>query len=135
MFYDYKLTIPAGTTEAAPAEQRMRLTHGVIHTVRLYFPPGPRGEVNVQIYAGNYQLYPTNPGGSFNADNLYIAFDDYYELLRGTYELTAKGWAPDAVYQHVIRVEIGLLESRIALASLRVAKGLDKFFKTLGLKV
>lgn len=135
MFYDFALTIPAGTTEANPATLDMKLTHGVIHTIRLNFPPGPRGEVNVDIYHGGHQLYPTNTGGEFNADNTYITFDDYYELDEAPYKLRARGWAPTADYNHTIRIEIGLLESKIALASLRVAKGLDKFFKALGIKV
>ena len=135
MFYDFALTIPAGTAEASPIRQGMDLTHGVIHSVRIIFPPGPRGEVSVQIYDGGHQLYPTNSGGVFNADNIAISFDDYYELLRGKYDLEARGWSPDADYQHVIRIQIGVLESRVALASLRVAKGLDKFFRAIGLKV
>lgn len=135
MFYDFSLTIPAGTAKDSPAERRMKLTHGIIHTFRLYFPPGPRGEVDVTVLEGGHQVYPTNRGGSFNADNLYISFDDYYELTRAPFELVARGWSPDADYSHTVRIEIGLLESRIALASIRMARGLEKFFRTLGIKV
>jgi hypothetical protein len=135
MFYDFALTITAGTTEANPAEQEMKLTHGVIQTVRLFFPPGPRGEVNVAIYHQEHQLYPTNPGGAFNADNVYISFDDYFELFSPPYVLLARGWAPTASYNHTVRIEIGVIESKIALIGLRVAKALDKFFNILGVKV
>ena len=135
MFYDFALTIPAGTAKSSPAVQRMKMTHGVIHDVRIYYPPGPRGEVDVAIFEGGHQVYPTNRGGSFNADNVYINFGDYYELFDAPYELTAKGWAPDADYDHTIRIEIGLIESKIALASLTVARGLERFFKAIGIKV
>ena len=135
MFYDFALTITAGKTEASPATQKMKLTHGVIHTVRIYFPPGPRGEVNVAIFEGGSQIYPTNRGGEFNADNLYINFDDFYELFRAPYELVAKGWSPDASYDHTVRIEVGILESRIALASLKLARGLERFLKALGIGV
>lgn len=135
MFYDFALTIPAGTAQASPAEQVMKLTHGVVHTVRLYFPPGPRGEVNVAIFESGHQVYPTNRGGVFNADNVYISFDDYYELFRAPYRLVAKGWAPDADYEHTVRIELGVIESKIALASLKVARGLEKFLKVIGIGV
>ena len=124
MFYDFAVTIPAGTTQASPKEERLKLSHGIIHTFRLYFPPGPRGEVNLAIFDALHQVWPTNSGGAFNADNVYISFDDYYELLNAPYELVAKGWSPSADYSHTIRVEIGLLESKVALAWLRIAKGL-----------
>ena len=135
MFYDFAFSIPAGTTQAAPKVERLKLTHGIIHTFRIYFPPGPRGEVNLVVLNEAAQLYPTNRGGSFNADNLYVSFDDYFELTRAPFELVAKGWSPDADYNHTLRIEVGVLESRIALASLRLARGLEKMLSILGVRV
>ena len=135
MFYDFELTVPAGTPAATPTEVKMQLTHGVVHTVRVDFPPGPRGEVYLAIFQGGVQRYPFNRGGYFRADNTYINFDDYLELTRAPYLLTAKGWAPTAAYDHTLHIEIGLVESRIALASLRLAAGLEKFLKLVGIGV
>lgn len=135
MFYDFDFTIPAGTAQTSPATKRMKLAHGIIHTVRVFFPPGPRGEVSFQVFEGGHQVYPTNQGGVFNADNVYISSEDYYELTRAPYELVAKGWSPSATYDHTVRIQFGLLESKIALATLRIASGMEKFFKALGVKV
>ncbi len=133
MFYDFAITIKKGATKDSPSEQTLKLTHGVIQTVRLDFPPGPRGEVSLVIYHEAHQLYPTNPDRVFSADNTYINYDDYFELFTAPYELVARGWAPTADYDHTIHIEIGVLESKIALAALSVAKGLEKFLKLVGI--
>ncbi len=135
MFYDFTFTITKGKTKAAPEELELKLTHGVIHTVRMDFPPGPRGEVNMVLYHEEHQLYPTNPDGAFNADNTYINYEDYFELSTAPYTLKARGWAPAADYNHTVHIEVGIIESKIALASLRVAAGLEKFLKMVGIGV
>lgn len=135
MFYDFVITIPASTAATSPTVLDMKLTHGVIHTVRIDFPPGPRGEVNLVIFKGGTQLYPFNLEGYFNTDNRYITFDDYQELFSAPYTLTAKGWSPDADYDHTLHIEIGLIESKVALASLKLARALEKFLKLVGIGV
>ena len=133
MFYDFEITIAAGTTQASPKEVEMKLTHGVIHAVRIDFPPGPRGEVYLAIFQGSIQRYPFNRGGYFRADNTYINFDEYLELKAEPYLLTAKGWSPSATYDHTLHIQIGVIESKIALASLKLATGLEKFLKLVGI--
>jgi hypothetical protein len=135
MFYDFTLTIPAGTPAEAPEELELQLSHGIVHTVRLDFPPGPRGEVSIIICDALHQVFPTNEGGVFNADNTYINFNDYYDLTRAPYLLTAKGWSPDADYDHTIHIEIGVLESKMAMAALRVAAALESFISFFSVKV
>ena len=135
MFYDFPITVPAGTLKAAPKEVELKLTHGVIHTVRLDFPPGPRGEVNIVLFHREHQLYPNNPEGVFNADNTYISYDDFYELRDGPYSLTARAWSPTADYAHTLHIQVGVIESRIALATLKLALGLEKLLKIVGIKV
>lgn len=135
MFYDFAITVVKGSTETAPTELVMKLTHGVIHTVRIDFPPGPRGEVKLAIFEGGIQRYPFNRGGYFQADNTYINYDDFLELGSPPYELKAQGWAPDANYDHTLHIEIGLIESKIALASLKLASGMEKFLKLVGIGV
>lgn len=135
MFYDFAITVPKSTTEAAPVTEELKLTHGVIHTVRLDFPPGPRGEVNIVLYHEEHQLYPTNPGGAFNSDNTYINYDDFFELTTAPYSLKARGWAPTANYDHTIHIEVGVMESKLALAMIKLATGMEKFLKMVGIKV
>ena len=133
MFYDFEITITAGTTTASPKVVDMKLTHGVIHAVKIDFPPGPRGEVYLAIFQGGVQRWPFNRGGYFRADNTLINFDEFLELNSEPYILTAKGWSPDANYDHTLHIQIGVIESKIALASLKLATGIEKFLKLVGI--
>ena len=135
MFYDYSITIPAGTPESSPEEVELKLVHGVIHTVRIDIPTGSRGEVHLVIYRAEHQLYPTNPDGTFNTDGRYIEFPDIVELDAAPFSLIARGWSPDADYDHTYHIEIGIVESKFALASLKVAQGIEKFLKLIGIGV
>lgn len=135
MFYDFAITIPAGTSEDDPVEEELKLTHGVIHRVEVEFYPGPRRYVGLRIYHQEHQLYPTNPDGEFKTDGYTIAFDDFFELKTAPYALKARGYSPDADYSHVVTVRIGVVESKIALALLKMATGLEKFLKIVGIRM
>jgi hypothetical protein len=135
MFYDYAVTIPAGTAEASPINQDLVLAKGVIHRVEVEFYPGPRRNVSLVIMRGDHQLWPTNPSGVFSTDAYTIAFDEYLELKDQPLTLRAVGWSPNATYDHVVTVRIGILESKSAMLLLTALQGMLKVFKLLGIKV
>ena len=131
MFYDFALTIPAGTPEGSYVEQRMKLTHGVVHRVEVEFAPGCRRYVYVKIYHGGHQLLPTNPEQSFRSDGHVIVIDEHYPLTSAPYELIVRGFSPDAVYPHTIIVRVGILPEEILLPSLSLSQVLRVFIGRL----
>ena len=135
MFYDFAITIPAGRTEDDPVEEILELNEGVIHRVEVEFYPGPRRYVYLKLFRHEHQLWPTNPDGSFRTDAYTISFDEYYELKGEPLQLLARGYSPDADYDHVVTVRIGIIESKIALLSLKIARGLERFLHYVGIKV
>jgi len=135
VFYDFAITVPAGTAETSPKEERLKLSKGIIHRVEVEFYPGCRRYVEVVIFHGNYQLYPTNRPGAFSTDGYTIAFDDYYELPAETNELVVSCWSPDADYDHVIVVRIGVMESKMVLLLSSVIRGLAKMLRLMGISV
>ena len=135
MFYDFAIVVTAGTPATAPIEQKLKLTHGVIHRVEVEFYPGVERTVSLSLYHGGHQLYPTNPEGKFSTNGYTIAFDDFYELTAAPYLLKARAYSPNAIYDHTIVVRIGLIESEVALSMLKVAKGLTKFLKLVGITI
>lgn len=135
MFYDFAITVKAGTTEAVPKEEVLKLTKGIIHRVEVEFYPGPRRYVFCKLYHHEHQLWPTNPDGAFSTDAYTIAFDEYEELKSAPYTLVARAYSPDADYNHVITVRIGILESKTAILLLSALKGMMKLFKLMGIKV
>lgn len=111
MFYDFALTVPADTQETSPAELRMKLTAGILHNVRILFPPGPHGLVKIRILEDGHQFLPTNPDGYFASDDEAIAIDEYYPLTAEPYTMRAIGYSPGTVYPHTIAIRIGILPS------------------------
>ena len=109
MFYAFDLAIPAQITQASPQKTTLKLTHGIIHRISVGFPDGCAGLAHVQLYRHEHQVWPTNPGASFNWNDVNIEWSDYFELLTGPYVLKAWAWNDDDSYQHTISVRIGVL--------------------------
>ena len=135
MFYDFAITVPANTLAAASHKEALKLTHGVITSVRLDFKHGTDHLVHLVIKNGLHQVYPTNPGGTFNLDGVYCSFEDFYRFQEEPYELQVEAWSPGATYAHTIDVQIGLIESEVALAGLKLLGGLARLFKLVGIKL
>jgi len=109
MDYDVTLTVPASTTEADPAELRVRLTKGIIVKVRVGIPDGAANEVHVVIVRGAHQVWPTNPDGNF-------AWNDYVHEIEASYVLEdhplimrVVAWNEDTINDHQVAVGFNLL--------------------------
>jgi len=127
MFYDFAVTVTAGKTKAVPLEQELKLTYGIIHQVEIEFPRGCKGYVSLAIDHWEHQFLPTNPDEAFNADGFTIVIKEYYPLVVPPYSLYARGWAPNATYDHTITVRIGVLPEEVLLP----IKGLGTVLRAL----
>jgi hypothetical protein len=127
VIFDYAITVPAGTTAAAPLVTQIKLTKGIVHKFELEFAAGCDYKVFACVKHGSHQVWPTNPGGSFCTDDYTISFEEYLEVEAGANEFQFVTWSPGTSYDHVLRLRIGLIESDTALFMLKVLKGLQKF--------
>lgn len=109
MFYDFDIVIRAGTTEASPTTEILRLTYGIIHYVAIEMPPGCRGLVYCRIRRWESQVWPLNRGGYFRTEGPPIIFEERYPLLSRPYTLKFEGWSPNAGLDHSVFVRLGLL--------------------------
>uniref|UniRef100_A0A6M3Y2N6 Uncharacterized protein n=1 Tax=viral metagenome TaxID=1070528 RepID=A0A6M3Y2N6_9ZZZZ len=134
MFYDFAVTIPAGTLESAPIEQELNLTHGIIHRVELEFPAGCRGYAYLAIYHREHQILPTNINEAFNGEGYTIPIDEHFDLTEPPHNLLARGWSPNATYDHTITVRVGILPEEVVSPLTGVGAMFKKFFKLLGVK-
>ncbi len=128
MFYDFAITVPANTAQASPVTQELKLTGGVIHYVEFSFPSGCADItggagplVHVQLRQPEASYLPTNPDGSFAADNYVIKFNEHKELKAGEHTLKAVLWNLDDTYAHTVTIRIGVLQ-RDAVLVLALAK-------------
>jgi hypothetical protein len=133
VFYDFSFQIEANTAKSDLHTQDVHLTHGIIHRVEIGFPAGCRGYAHVAIRHGLHQLWPTNPAGSFNADNYTIVINEYYPLHTAPYRLTLHGWSPGTAYPHTIEIRFGILPVEVLAPEETFIQAFKKLLKRLRL--
>ena len=132
MFYDFAVTVPAGTLATSPVEQKLKLTEGVILRVDVEFPAGCRGYVSLVLKHEGHQLYPTNPSEQFNTEDFTVGIWDIYPLYTAPYSLTAIAWAPETNYPHTITVRVDEVRAEDLEAILPFLSGLSKLLRLMG---
>lgn len=134
MFYEFVLTVPAGTEKEAQESLECDLDYGIITLVEVSFPPGPRRLVYVCIDDKLHQLWPTNPEGAFRGDNWTIRFTARHPLLEPPYMLKLRGWSPDCTYPHDITVRFEVLPPEEAYPYMEQVGLLSKIKTLFGLR-
>lgn len=130
MFYPWDITIPAGTTEAAPIEQKLILTAGIIKNVHIKFPAGCHGMVKVRLFRWGFQLIPLTDGEWVTGDDETVPTETYYELTESPFFLMFKGCSPDTTYDHKISVRIEI-EPALKESDLQVIEKLNEISQSL----
>ena len=113
MFYAFSYTPEITDTKDDPHEMELTLTAGVIHQVDVLFQSGSNHKIFVQIFNGNYQLWPSNRGEKLRGDATVISFREFYELIPGNTKLTAKVWTTLTSSFKEIIIQIGILPRAI----------------------
>jgi hypothetical protein len=68
----FEVTVPAGTTQAAPQETALPFNLGIVTDIEILVPPGPSGRVGFQIRHSGGSVVPYNPAAFVVADNEVI---------------------------------------------------------------
>lgn len=113
MFYSFTYSVQATDLITAPHTIDMQLTAGVIHQVDVLFQDGCDHKINVQIFDGSFQLWPSNRDGTLKGNATVISFREFLDLPGGFTHLTAKVWTDDAGTTADIIIQIGLLPKRV----------------------
>src|SRR3989304_6455694 len=103
--YYARLTIPAGTPAPAPVEQVLPCRPGRLSLVRLYVPPGPRGEVSVWLLHQRSQIAPVPPATWDNLDDDIMEYPLGLELAINEADISLGGGSPNANFEHAIDFE------------------------------
>lgn len=113
MFYSFSYTVTTGDLAASPHEIPMHLTAGVIHQVDVVFQDGCDHYINVQMFSGGVQLWPSNRGETLKGNATVISFREFLEIPQGYNQLTAKVWTTDATKLAEVIIQLGVLPKRI----------------------
>jgi hypothetical protein len=135
MFYSVDVPVPANTPESAPVLQELKLTAGVINRIEVQCPAGNQALLKSQIYYHEHQAWPTNPDGSFSADDYVIAFDEYFPLDEEPYTVKIKAWNLSTKLPHTVTVRIGVIRPEDVEKSSGFVSGLKNLLRLIGIQV
>jgi len=113
MFYAFAYTVTADDLVTAKYKLDMVLTAGVIHQVDVLFQKDCAHKINVQIFQGGHQLWPSNRGFAIRGDATIISFREFLELRGARNDLYALIWTTDATVLKEIIIQIGILPREI----------------------
>ncbi len=113
MFYAFAYTLTSDDLVTAKYTLDMNLTAGVIHQVDVLFQKDCAHKINVQIFQGGHQLWPSNRGASMRGDATIISFREFLELRGARNDLYALIWTTDDTVLKEIIIQIGILPREI----------------------
>jgi len=113
MFYVFAHEITTDDVAALKKRLDMPLTSGVIHQVDVLFQAGCLHKVNVQIFQGNFQLWPSNRDATMKGNATAVSFREFYPLAPGGAFLHALIWGDGAIEEVDVIIQIGLLPKKI----------------------
>jgi hypothetical protein len=113
MFYAFTHTLTTGDIESDKKRIDLDLTAGIIHQVDVLFQDGCNHLVEVQIFQGNFQIWPSNRGATLKGNATVISFRDFYELGAGDTALHALIWADGVITDVDVIIQIGLLSKHV----------------------
>ena len=108
MFYSVDLAIPANTLVTAPVSLRVPLPPGTVRQVDVMVPRGHAGLSHLQIFRGANQVWPTNPDGNFNGDDVVITWQEDYDLDDAPFEFVLRAWNEDDTFAHTLTVRFAM---------------------------
>lgn len=113
MFYAYDYTLTASDIVSAKYKLEMPVVTGVIHQVDVLFQSGCAHKINVQIFDGISQIWPSNRGKSFRGDATVISFREFHEIKSDPAELVAFLWTTDTSILFEVIIQLGILSKKI----------------------
>jgi len=127
MFYGQTIHVPANTVARSVLKKpsvvkvdRIRVCPGVTGQTWIGFPDGCKGLVHIVVCHWNVQVWPAEPGYSFNWNDYVFTFEDPFNLTTEPYEFTIKTWSYDDRVPHdlffgVIVEQMPMIERAVSM--------------------
>lgn len=116
MLFRADVNVPANIAEADPVVELLKIAHGIITWVSVFFPPGCHKLAHCVILHHEHQIVPSTEGMNLASDGFPIEWDEYYESYQPPYELKLKLWNDDDTYPHKITVRVAVLPRKAIVA-------------------
>ena len=131
MIFTASITTDRNTSEANAKVTDLKVTKGLIWLVEVEFPAGCCGLCHLQIFDGNYQLFPSTPGNSIHSDGAVLSYDDLYLKNAAPFYLNFKTWNLDETWSHTLQIRIGIASTEAAMSRYMPSLSWDKFTKSM----
>lgn len=116
MLFCIDINVPKNTTETSPKIDTLKIAHGIITWISVFFPPGCARLAHCVILHHEHQIVPSTEGMNLSGDTFPIEWNEYYESYQPPYELKIKAWNEDDTYAHKITVRVAVLPRKAVLA-------------------
>jgi len=113
MFYAFDYTVTTSDVASSKYKLNLPVVTGIIHQVDILFQSGCDHKINVQIFDGASQIWPSNRGSSFRGNATVISFREFYPMKSDPAELVAYIWTTDTGTLYEVIIEIGILPKKI----------------------
>lgn len=115
-------TIVAGTPKSAPLTFSLAMPARTVRHVRIRFPPGPRGNVGIQLAMAGVNVIPVTAGAFIVADDEVIEWDVDNAPNSGAWQMIGynTGALPHTIYLSFLVDIPQLTPTGLALAPLVV---------------
>jgi hypothetical protein len=70
----YQITVPAGTLSTAPQSTHIQFSPGTVTDVDIKVPPGPSGNLAINVNSGGNNYIPVNDASFLFPDNDYLSY-------------------------------------------------------------
>lgn len=85
----FQVTVPAGTTAAAPLVSALTMPPRIVRGIRIRIPPGPRGVLGLRLTSSGELVVPVNAGAWLVADDEVLDWPFDQAITSGAWQLTA----------------------------------------------
>ncbi len=116
MLFTTEISVPANTAKAAPVQQLLQLSKGIITRVSVLWPAGTAQLGHLVLLEGGHPVFPSTDNMSITGDASPIEWDDFYDLKRRPHQLRAILWNEDDTYPHQCTIRITVLPRQAVLA-------------------
>lgn len=133
MLFTKSITVLTTHSAGSPNVQTLKIAHGIITWISVFFPPGCHNQVHCVILHHEHQIAPSTEDMTLVGDTRPVEWNEYYESYQPPYELKLKLWGVDCAYDHGIIVRVAVLPRKAVLA-LAIVDSIKSLFSLLSPK-
>lgn len=97
----YEINVPANTPQATPLSTPTAFNPANVSRLHIFVPPGPAGNVGIQIWNGGGPIWPETPGSWLVLDNAQPYWDIDSWPDNGAFSVVTYN---TDIYPHLIQV-------------------------------